>query len=293
MDASPKAGERRVQILSALHLNGPLSLTTLQKLIKPAMSSRRLQEVTKRLLDRKLILRYHDSIHEKSVHYFQISQSKSARKCIASWLNIDPEKLIQKHFRGQELKHGEQCALWGEKIVALFPEAKVGRYFYVQDGKGSKNGDGGFKRDESVPDIVLEFPAGDGLEKIVVGFEIERTRKNSKRATEKIRGLVSKTNYDGMVYICGSDLLAEKIRDIFSKQLFSKSKRVGHYWRNFMLFSSFSNTDSLGSLLVNVELFPVDLVHWIHKLRTTPLYLRRDIDFDFPAKVRWEIDEEF
>lgn len=88
MSTQIQPGSRRIQILRALHQHGPLSLKTLKLIVNPPMTDRRIQDATRRLYEKGLIIRRFDSLPRNAGHYFQNSQRSAARRTIGSLLGI-------------------------------------------------------------------------------------------------------------------------------------------------------------------------------------------------------------
>lgn len=294
MRIQPGSASRRIQVLAIIHEHGPLSLRTLQKIVTPAISLRRLQETTKRLCERGLLVRHIESLSRKGEYVYQLGRSVSARNKICSLLHVERKELEQVTGRGKELAHTEQCALWAELFKLVFPEAKVIRDLAICRNLKAKDDFTPEKYSlDLVPDILLEFPKQPGLEKVMLGIEIERTLKSKVRLADKLRRLVTRTQLDGVLYICEGGEIETAVQSIFLGQNHKKSRRIGQYANNFLLFFNRS-VDKVSSLdCLNAESKVVALRKWVTVCRSTPLHQRRETQFYFPASPRWEIGEEF
>ena len=282
MKTNQPTDTRRKQILRALYEHGALSFRTLEKIIEPRISRRDLQKVSKRLLDKNLITPHMATMPAGSFRFYRLTRSDAARKTVGKWLGVSPAELRQPHFRGRELYHTEQCAIWTAYLKSRFPDAKTIRDFQLVEESGKIKTQNPDDRDmDLVPDILLQFAAGPEKQRVEIGIEIERFQKSEKRLVQKLRKLVTRTQLDGTVYFCEKGMIAEVVRNVFNSLHFGKSARVSHYSKHFILFSEMSGIERvLSPKFFNSELREVRLDEWVQYLRNTHFNFRRSSYFD-------------
>jgi hypothetical protein len=274
-------GLRGQQILKLLSLHGPLSTRTLSEIIDPPMKLRRMNDATKRLFDHGFIVRRFESLPKNASNFFQLSQRRESREFIGKILGISANELLQPQFRNQELLHSELCAIWSSRLKKIFPDCRVVRdYHFADDRLAGKVLLSGKNEVELKPDILIHFGAGD-LKSITttIAIEIERTLKTKERLFHKLRKLTSRTQLDGVIYVCGKNSIAESLRHIYKSRIVEKSHRIKQYGTNFLLFTDGSqHSDGSGPRLFNTSLKPVLLRNWISFLTSTARPLRRDFN---------------
>jgi DNA-binding Lrp family transcriptional regulator len=283
-----QAGPRQIQILRALQDNGPLSLATLEKLLTPQISRRRLQDATKRMADQGLIVRRFDSLPSNVGHYYQLSGRQANRERIAQILNCDEGTLSIHPFRTQELQHTQCCAIWANRLQHLFPGAQILRDFdfkrHAIAGQYLLSSGEDF---ELRPDLLIVLPHADSKSQVVVAIEIERTRKSNKRLLQKLRSLCTRTRLDGVLYLCDKNTIETALRTIYCSNVVQKAHRIRHYGNNFLLLSDGTQTHSDPEPRVyNVSQNSVSLTSWMNLLLTTQPRERRDSAFDQAAQPR-------
>lgn len=278
MSEKIRPGSRRIQILRILYEHGPLPIRTLLKLIQPPMTERRLQDSIKRLFKNNLVIQKFDTLPRNSGHYYQISQRLPARISIGKLLGLEPTKLLQPHFRGQELTHLETCAIWADRLRLLFPNARVVQDFRFNEDSGIQRVLMSDSADlELKPDLFIQFSEKEGSGRLSVGIEIERTRKTKKRLLNKLRKLSSKTLLDGVIYLCDKDSIRDNLEQIYSSQVRHRAIRTQHYGANFFLFGSTSlPEDTDYPKLINADGQLVNMKDWVQFLGHQSPRLRRD-----------------
>lgn len=276
------AGMRGKQIVSALREHGPLSIKTLVSFLEPSTNRRRLSQAMSRLAEGGVVRRVHGSLPDNAGHFFALNRDERARVKIGKLLGVSANELKQAHIHGSELKHGEQCAKWAEFFRKSFPEAKVIRDWEWRSDRGliANILKGGGDRD-LMPDFIVTFPKDPGKESIQIGVEIERTRKWAARLVQKLKTIVYQTQFDGLIYVCEKFEVAEGVRRSFIKGEFTKSRRVGGYAENFLIFSRYEECVGSSHLIgVNLALKTRSIPVWIEALRSTPQHLRSDEMFE-------------
>lgn len=287
-------GSRRRQVLAALYEHGPLSLRTLERILKPKMAIRRLQETTKRLRDKGLIVRQFEDSSKNSEFYYQLGDSPAAKGKIAEWLKLEQVDLQHLVVRGKEVRHTEQCAIWAEFLKMIYPEAKVARDLKLRRELKSQDGYTPDRFDlDLVPDILLEFPSSHGSEKLLVAVEIERTQKSRARLMAKLRKLATRTQFDGVLFVSESEQVLANVKRVYRDSEMRKSKRIGHYSQAFCLFFIGEVASVQTFSCHSAEGKEVPFRFWIDSLKATPVNSRRDYRLLYPASVRWKMDDEF
>ena len=287
-------GSRRRQVLAALHEHGPLSLRTLERILKPEMTIRRLQETTKRLRDKGLIVRQFEDSSKNSEFYYQLGDSLAAKRKIAEWLKLDDGELQHPCVRGKEVRHTEQCAVWAEFLKLLYPEAKVVRDLKLRRELKRQDGYTPDRFDlDLVPDILLEFPKSSDSEKLLFAVEIERTQKSRVRLMAKLRKLATRTQFDGVLFVSESEQVLANVKRVYLGAELRKTKRIGHYSQAFCLFF-LGGIDSVPDFPCHsAEGKEVPFRFWIDSMKATPVNSRREYQLLYPASVRWKMDDEF
>lgn len=287
-------GSRRRQVLAALHEHGPLSLRTLERILKPEMTIRRLQETTKRLRDKGLIVRQFEDSSKNSEFYYQLGDSPAAKRKIAEWLKLGEDDLQHPCVRGKEVRHTEQCAIWAEFLKLLYPEAKVVRDLKLRREIKSQDGYTPDRYDlDLVPDILLEFLRAPGAEKLLIAVEVERTQKSRPRLMAKLRKLATRTQFDGVLFVSESEQVLANVKRVYRDSEMRKYKRIGHYSHAFCLFFVGEIASVQAVSCHSAEGKEVPFRFWIDSLKATPVNARRDYQLLYPASVRWKMDDEF
>lgn len=277
-----KSGVRSKQILQLLYQNGPLSISSIGKLISPAMSNRRIQDSIKRLMKKELIISRDDSLPKNAAHHYQIGQSQKARGEISSILDIPADALFQHHFRSQDMKHSEFCALWANKLSKLIPSANIVReHEFFSNELAKKTLDGMLNDRELRPDLLLLIPkaSGKGFAKIAV--EVERNPKKHERLRFKLKNFASLSLFDGVLYVCSNDYIVEALRKVYHTNVLPKVSRISEYGNHFLTFSGIDQwcVQSEPKTFTS-ELRNISFRKWIDVLATTNPLDRRDRIFE-------------
>lgn len=269
-------GVRSKQVLAVVREHGPLSIRVIAQVLDPPMSVRKCQEAIQRLRQRQLIRRFAGYLPEKSGDYYALNGTKQEVREIAAALDMNPETFEACFVRGAEIKHGEQCALWAEYFRKEYPMAKVVRDWEISKHLELKDAFASLERERDLlPDILVCFPKTSTSERVLIAIEIERTLKKRNRLLAKIKSLAMQTELDGVIYVCGGFEIGEALRSAFSKASLSKSRRVGSYAPDFLLFSTFDAlAGKIGPRFVNTNLEVRSIGNWIDLLRFIPVRRR-------------------
>ena len=277
--------ERRAHLLRILADHGPLSIKGVSAFVNPPMTRRRIRDALKRTYKAGLISKRNDRIFGGAAIYYQVSREPKAREEVASILKVHPDTIRTQCPRHQELLHWESCAILTELLRRLFPDAEVLRDFQLGSHPRALNLLLARKYELDLrPDMFILFPASQGFAQTSVAVEYERTQKSDKRLREKLTTYASETRVDGMVYICESDTISQRLMMLYRSKVLERSPRIRHYGANFFMLTSVGLRGTDGKfLVVNAEGKYVDLVRWIQLLRTTPSASRRDLGLQLSA----------
>jgi hypothetical protein len=278
-------GVRSKQVLAALREHGPLSLGVLAQILYPPMKTRRCQEVVQNLRSMGLVRRFNSYLPECSGGFYALRKTRPELRKVAEALGENFDEFEVCFIRGAEIKHGEQCALWAEYLKKQYPQAKV-----VRDWELGKHPElreaftGDVDERDLLPDVVLSFKKGRVEEPLLIAIEVERTRKESRRLLSKVRSLAMQTQLDGVVYVCADFEIGEALRLAFSSAELARSRRIGAYAPDFILFSTFDALSAkIGPRCVNARLEMRTLEAWIDKMKTVPVRERSSLIFESPA----------
>lgn len=280
MNLGQVAGSRRKQILRALNDNGPLSVDTLAKVVRPPMSLRSIQAATKRLRERGLIVPHFESL-QYGTQFYRIPHDPKIREQISRWLEIPPDQLRQPKFFSKELQHTMQATLWATRMRDLFPDGEVVRDLQILRGRGYSEMIG-FKGEvaELVPDVLLIFRNKAGFGRTTIAVEIEKTRKSNFRLNRKLRKLTARSRLDGVIYVCENGGVSDAIKAVLEKQELLRSRRIGHYATAFLMFADCSEIYKASlPQMFNIEGKCVSLEDWVDTLRKISANFRRDSHF--------------
>lgn len=270
---------RAPEILSVFKDHGQLTARTLNKMISPQMSHKKLVRALDRLLDKGVIDKRGSDFPRP---YYFLSQAAPARTECASILNCEPDQLIQPLLKRKDWYHQELCEYWIFQLKKLFPQAEVVRDREILKHEMASNimftDRDGF---DLFPDFLLIFPRVRREETVAVAVEIERTRKSNERLMRKLRSYMNATRVDGLLYVCDSGRLSDTIRMLYEKQTERKAIRSSHYSEYYFLFS-----DSIDTAVNPLErIFSangkrVNLDEWIIPLLDNKWTLRRPAMFE-------------
>ena len=135
-----------------------------------------------------------------------------------------------------------------------------------------------------LPDFVLKFKRQKDLEPVLVGVEVERSLKKFGRLLHKMRTLVMQTQLGGVVYLCDHSGIGEAVRRAIRQSGMSKSRRIGRYFNNYLVFASMSELlvcEDIG--VANLALDKSTLKNWLYTLRAIPAHEREDFCFREPG----------
>jgi len=126
-----------------------------------------------------------------------------------------------------------------------------------------------------LPDILVSFSKSSSSERVLIAIEVERTLKKSERLLRKVKSLVMQTQLDGVIYVCADFDIGEALRNAIARASLTRSRRVGAYAEDFMLFSTFDAlAGKLGPRFVNSNLEVRAIGEWIDLLRSVPVRKR-------------------
>ena len=287
MDQLSQPYVRRFQILQALHEYGPLSGRALRQIVCPPMSERGIQKALKRLSDHSLIIPCHGSLPKNCGHYYQLCHSEKSRHEIKGILKLIEKLPKISPFRGQDLYHSEECALWSTRLPAALPQAEVISERRIRQNKKILDTLCYSSDDvEFIPDMLIQLPNQEQTRLVQIAIEVERFTKSERRLTEKLRRFASCPSIDGVIYICVHHTNSEVIRGIYQKKVIPNTYRIKPYKDYFLLLVDGSKQWQLSPLTMsNSVRADVSLTHWIQVLAHTQVDQRRNHDFELGTGV--------
>ena len=277
--------ERGLQILKLLKLHGPLSFRGLKAMVEPEIKDRRLHSSLARLTKNGFIRRRQERVFRGTGVFYQLRQEDEVREQIALVLKCQPDELLQPYFRSRELMHTEACALLAHRLGILFPESLLIRDFefpshsFAHEILLTERGDY-----ELCPDVLMIFKSDAVGPMVSVAFEVERSRKSEQRLVSKLNKYARGTVLDGLVYVCDSKAVSVPVCQVFKAKVNPDALRINHYGEYFFLFSDEPNQLFLGKTkMFNSDGMPISLEAWVTQLRSVPLVLRRNKNFQVGA----------
>jgi DNA-binding HxlR family transcriptional regulator len=272
---SQRARFRAPEILSVLKDHGQLTPSTLNKMISPRMSSKKLSRALERLREKGLIEKRGGEFRKP---YYFLSQAPGARIAVSRLLRCHPDELIQPLLKRKDWYHQELCEYWIFTLKRIFPNAE-----FVRDRKilshelasslmlADRDGYDLF------PDFLMIFEKEEGRQTVGVAVEIERTRKSNDRLMRKLKSYMCETRIDGLLYVCDSGRLSDTIRVLYAKTLEGRWIRGGHYGDFYFLFSdSIETHEEPLSRIFNARGEQLNLSDWIMPMLSTKWTLRRN-----------------
>jgi hypothetical protein len=277
--------QRRLQVFKILKEHGPLSIRGIEACIEPPIKRKKLREVLNRLHKRGLLRKRFDKTLGGAGVSYQIAQDPATRAIIGELISVDPITLHQPYYRPRTFVHSEGCAVWFEIFQRLFPEHRIVREHEISSDeiasrllllKGEE--------DDLKPDFILLAPSTADGRTISVAVEIEQTGKSQKRLVRKLKKYTTQTLLDGLIYICDSHAMSERLRQIYRSKVLEQAMRVKHYGNNFFLFSDgVLAANGCEPIMVNSLLDDVSVINWMQTLISTKYRHRRDMKFKLPG----------
>lgn len=274
-----KPYSRGKQVLKTLSDHGPLSHRGLTYILQPKMKSRRLRDALQRLKKHGFVQTKTESV-SGNTQFFRLTHNSHILRHLKDKYNISPAYDILP----RELAHSEGCAMWAESLKRVFPEAVILRdYNFASNNLAAEvllleRGDF-----ESRPDLLISLPAKVS-QKITIAVEFERTKKSDARLLKKIRKYTNESRLDGVIYICSTDTIGDRIKMIYRSQVLSKTQRIEHYGEYFFMFSDrFFPADTIPPSLTSSSNRNISLTDWMTTLSKGYLTARRDVQFEHSA----------
>lgn len=270
---------RAPEILSVFKDHGQLTARTLNKMLSPAMSHKKLIRALERLKEKGIIDKRGSDFPRP---YYFLSQALPARNESARILSCEPDELVQPLLKRKDWYHQELCEYWIFQLKKLFPQAEVVRDREIlKHGMASNIMFADREKLDLFPDFLLIFPRGRREQTVGVAVEIERTRKSNERLMRKLKSYMNATRVDGLLYVCDSGRLSDTIRMLYEKQTQLKAIRSSHYSEYYFLFSD--SIDTAANPLERIFSASgkrVNLDEWIIPLLDNKWTLRRPAMFE-------------
>lgn len=276
---SSRSRFRASEILMVFKNHGQLTARTLNKMINPPMSHKKLVRALERLVEKGIIEKRGSEFQRP---YYFLSQAPPARKECASILNCHPDELIQPLLKRKDWYHQELCEYWIFQLKNLFPQAEVVRDRQILKHEMAANimlaDRDGY---DLFPDLLLIFSDESYEATVGVAVEIERTRKSNDRLMRKLKSYMNETRVDGLLYVCDSGRLSDTIRMLYGKQSERKPIRSSHYSEYYFLFSdSIDTAENPLERIFSAHGQRVNLKEWIIPLLKNKWTLRRPEMFE-------------
>lgn len=274
--------QRRVQVFEILKEHGPLSIRGIEACLQTPIRRKKLQEVLNRLHRRGLLRKRFDKALGGGGVSYQIAQDPTTRAIVGELLDVVPEALHQPQYRHRTFIHSENCAVWFEILSRMFPDFRIVKEHEIGDDPIASRllllKD---EEDDVCPDLLLIAPSKAGSGHVSIAVEIEKTGKTKKRLLRKLKKYATQTLLDGMVYVCDTHSICERLRQVYQSKVIERALRIKHYENNFFLFSDGSLSSSrLEPAMFNSRLEDISLSDWIRTLTNTNYKHRRDEKFN-------------
>jgi hypothetical protein len=119
---------------------------------------------------------------------------------------------------------------------------------------------------------------------VYIAVEIERNPKSKDRLVNKLRKYAAETRLDGVIYICETDALSERLRSVYNSIVLERALRIRQYGKNFILFTD-GTLDPVTKtpFLFNADLDSIALNSWTNSLLKTKCVDRRNTHFASPG----------
>jgi hypothetical protein len=278
MREQPTQLTRGGQVLTVLADHGPLTIRGLETVLRPAIKRRALRAVLQRLQENGFLNRRYDRLFGGSAVHYQISRDPRFWSYINQTIGRKDTEFKQSYFSHRELRHSEACAVWAEEFKRWLPQALVLRdHQYCSDRKLLERLILSSESASTLPDILIFLPAKDETRRVVIGVEIERTRKTDKRLAQKLAKYAIRTRLDAVIYISETDRILDAIRAIYSSTLIKKALRISHYGHHFLMLSTGRKTaDGSDLMMANAALGNMNFKDWAQHLVERSHHERRD-----------------
>lgn len=278
MNQTIKKYMRSIQVLNLLKEHGPLTSRAISLLIKPAINSRQLKRLLARLQKNGFVIRRQGKVFAGRGSFYQINQDESVHGELSKILNCNPEALMQVGFRRREILHNDECALLSSSLKSVFPEAEIIREHDFKNhplaGKVILESHNGLS---IRPDLLLAFPKLEGADRVVIGFEIEKTAKSTKRIVRKLLKYTNKSHLAGIVYLCDSHHILSVVKSNYAQSVMAGASRIKQYGAHYLMFMPNVDKCFTGAQNVyNSDGNSISISNWITYLRNKPRVFRRD-----------------
>lgn len=263
-------GPRGSQILRLLFEHGPLSPATLRTVIEPPMSQRKMSEAIFRLKDLGLVRKRHSSISDKNNHYVELSQKLESKQILKALLDVEEADLKKIPGGTEAMEHWQDCVLWAKHFRTILGQAKIVHDFQMCRSAEIRKL---FRLSEKAkyhayPDLLILLEKDDGGV-CTIAVEVERTEKKGLRIIRKLKTLAMTSEIDGVLYICKTPRVAEKIQRIYRTKVEPRAYRVERYSDQFLMISDGTIHPESGMLkTTDLKGSGINPLGWMMKLRT-------------------------
>lgn len=264
-------GPRGSQILRLLFEHGPLSPTTLRNVIEPPMSQRKMSEAIFRLKDLGLVRKRHSSISDKNNHYVELSQKQDSKRILKALLDVKEADLKKIPGGTEALEHWQDCVLWAKHFQTILGQAKIVHDFQMCRSPEIRKL---FRLSEKAkyhayPDLLILLEKDDGGV-CTIAVEVERTEKKGFRIIRKLKTLAMTSEIDGVLYICQTPRVAQKISRIYTTHVEPRAYRIERYVDQFLMISDGTINRENGMIkTTDLKGSGINPVAWMMKLRAT------------------------
>ncbi len=262
---------RSITVLDIISKTGPITTRGLQSLIEPPIQAKHLRAVLNRLKRKLMVTRRYDSVFGKSAIFHELARNNVTRAMLGtrSFPNIGHRQLL----------HTERCSIVAEQLRRQFPEFEIIKeYDLPKHPEARKTLFEISSNTDQRPDIlIISRKLNDENEPCSIGIEIERTQKSTQRLVHKLARYAEETRLDGVVYICSTEHIKERLRTVFNSSVIEEALRVKHYGKNFLLICAQDTGNyALPSQMFNAQLENINLTAWMHALNSTIRRSRRN-----------------
>lgn len=275
------------QVIHALYKYGPMTISTMEKVIRPKIGRRSLQMIAKRLNENGLVYKRHGSTYNYTVAYHQLNGDNLSIPILSKLLNVNPNEFEIPYSRNQELEHIQTCVLWCEYFERTLPGVKVKRDFRMYNDPSVqeliKMRD---KQIDSLPDLLLNIPIPGNKLGVNIAVEIEKTSKKRSRIYDKLHSFAMESRLDGVLYVCKDRRVVNAVCDIYQSRITQKSPRIRHFSNSFMMFCDESAILREKQIVYGLGKQSVELKNWVHFMASTEVQKRPEINVWLLSQVR-------
>lgn len=234
MRISKKASKQK-QVLEVIQKYGPISTSTLYKILGEQTSKRYLRHVARKLQADQLLVNATLNIKGQPSPYYYLSRKNKSKQEIARILGIRVGEVGSSTARYSNLAHEDMLAQIQFEIESQFPDVILIRDWQLTKSCVPPLVFSRRLMEEFCPDIIVGLPVtysnAKGLRKSHrwVAVELERHRKKHSRVKTKLRDYAERTGLDGVLYMLPERSLEKQYQAYFKEKATLKALQMKGY----------------------------------------------------------------